>query len=115
MRYLAKLIRIKDGDTFQVLREAGCGIKQELVIRLARVNCPEVPSSEGMRAKHFVEAKFSAAKLIEIEPLKLDKYGRTLANVFLDGDDLSDTLLGLSLAERYVSSMEWCWLDDPLI
>lgn len=102
MRVIARVLRVIDGDTFDV--EVRCfNVTISARIRLYGVNAPEIKGEsrpEGLRAKEFV------AELIEGKDVLLDvvqdrreKYGRVLSRVILeDGRDLSELLLDEGLA-----------------
>jgi endonuclease YncB( thermonuclease family) len=78
---------ISDGDTLNIEKD---GIK--LKIRLAEIDCPEKDQPYGIEARDFVE-KFIEGKTITITPIKTDRYGRTLAHVRANNDDLGEALI----------------------
>lgn len=98
-----------DGDTLR----AG-----DLEIRLYRVDTPEMFSSArcddekaaGRVARAFVQARLDAgARVIAIIAGERDKYGRSLADVEIDGKDLGDTLIEARYARPYQSGWHlWC-------
>ena len=89
-----------DGDTLL----ARAGGKR---IRLLGVDTPEMScrcESEcamARRAKAFTGAKLKEAKRVDLVRFPPDKYGRTLARVYLDGRDLSDMLIEAGLGRAY--------------
>lgn len=87
-----------DGDTFKVLLD-----DKEYTVRMLAIDTPEsVHPSKGVEyygkeASDFTCDKVTKAKTIELEyddnSDKLDKYGRLLAWVFVDGELLQQTLI----------------------
>jgi len=66
-----KVVGVVDGIT--VLHE-GCGEQ----IRLWGVACPENSQDFGAKAKHATSI-LVFAKVVEVEPVTMDRYGRTVA------------------------------------
>lgn len=86
--------RVIDGDTIVCDLDLGwsCWMIGRSV-RLAGVNCPELPTAEGIAARTFTES-LCALALVTVESHSLDKYGRVLGVVRLgDGRSLADELL----------------------
>jgi len=91
-----KVIGISDGDTLTVMHD-----NQGVKIRLAEIDCPESGQPFGQVAKRFI-SDLCFAKVVVIQPVDVDKYGRIVANVILpDGYDLSKELLRAGLAWHY--------------
>lgn len=98
-----KLIRIVDGDTIVVKKSAG----EEEKVRLLEIDTPESVASntylkstgktnciEGRIASDFTKKVLSDREVVylEYDQEKEDRYGRTLAYVWLDQDvDVNDT------------------------
>jgi endonuclease YncB( thermonuclease family) len=82
--YAATVERVVDGDTLLVLIEAGFGIIVRDKLRLRGVNCPELKTPEGDKAKKFVEKLLPAGARIVLKSHKsgTDKYGRFVVDVF---------------------------------
>jgi endonuclease YncB( thermonuclease family) len=76
-----KVIKIKDGDTIVVLLED----KTEQTLRLAEVDCPESGQAFGNNAKQFTSEQVFGKNIIFYKVGK-DRYGRSVAGVFYDGD-----------------------------
>ena len=87
--------RVVDGDTI-VVRGIGR-------VRLIGVDTPEVQhprrgSSEpgGQAARTFLKSWLEGRRVrLEFGPVRTDKYGRTLAYVYLDGTSVTDELIRL--------------------
>ncbi len=104
----ALALSVTDGDTLR---------RGDERIRLLGVDAPETLRPKclaermlGARATVFVKAKVAAAKRVRIERHGLDRYHRTLARVYLDGEDLSQALLAAGLAVEYHGGRRgWKW------
>jgi len=99
-KYLAKIVKIVDGDTVNVVIDLpGFGFRQ-FKVRLYGINTPELrppksdPNREEIKARAR-EAKEALASQVDEKIVTLDcygwgKYGRLLADIHLnEGDGLS--------------------------
>jgi endonuclease YncB( thermonuclease family) len=82
--YSALIDRVVDGDTLLVLIEVGFGIIVRDRLRLRGINCPEVSTPEGVKAKKFVEKLLPVGSTIVLQSHKCatDIYGRFVVDVF---------------------------------
>jgi micrococcal nuclease len=84
--YLAKVIKIVDGDTIDCDVDLGFHTYTRVRLRFARINTPELRGAEkeaGKAAKQFVVEKLVQANdTIMIQTQKTGKYGRWIAEVF---------------------------------
>lgn len=88
-------VAIVDGDTIKVLHNG----KAEK-IRLYGIDCPERKQAYGKKAKQFTSAMvFNQA--VDVSPVTIDRYGRTIAWVYVDGKCLNKELLKAGLAWHY--------------
>ncbi len=99
---------VYDGDTFTA--DLACEPSffcQRVRIRLCGVDTPEMNSHDdkerklAQKSKIFTANHLLAAKEIVLTDLGKDKYCRTLAKVWVDGEDLGALLLRNQLAEIY--------------
>lgn len=103
----AKFLKIHDGDSFWLSVDFGrltSGVTLEipLYFRLAGIDCWELNDSEGrgVAARDFAHLVLDDALKIIIQTYKpetgraqeLEKYGRVLADVWVDGELLADLL-----------------------
>jgi micrococcal nuclease len=105
--YKAKLDRIVDGDTIDLIIDMGFKITTKQRIRLADINTPETYGQKhdteeykaGMRAKNFVVKRLEENQnLVTINTSKLTgKYGRYIGVIWLDD---SKTSLNDELVEK---------------
>ena len=88
-----KCVEVIDGNTIQVY---GVG-----KVQLSQVKTPDLNQSGFSDAKKFVEEK-CLGKIVYLnidDAQPIDKYGRTLAIVYADGDDINRALIDNGLAE----------------
>jgi micrococcal nuclease len=79
--------------------------KQLLRIRLAFCDAPEKKQAFGTRAKQAM-SEMVFGKDIELRQHAIDRYGRTVAQVFVDGKDVSLEMLRQDFAwvyDRYIT------------
>lgn len=109
MKYAHKTTfqRSIDGDTIVVLLDCGVRVYSSQVIRLARINAPEMndPTPEGKekahKARDFIVSFFVPSWECEVETIRQDPYGRWVGEVTRNGKNLSDELLRAGLAVPY--------------
>jgi endonuclease YncB( thermonuclease family) len=89
------VIGISDGDTITVLRG-----KTPIKIRLHGIDCPERGQAFGKRAKRFA-SEMVYKKTVTIAPTDKDRYGRTVAWVYVDDMSLNEALVSAGLAWHY--------------
>jgi endonuclease YncB( thermonuclease family) len=74
--------RVIDGDTLWAQIECGFDTVIREKLRLRGIDCPELSTPEGKKAKDFSSKKLPAGSTIVITTHKDDKYGRYLADIF---------------------------------
>ncbi len=101
--YKAHVNRVVDGDTFDVTIDLGFRITTFQRLRLVKVNTPEIRGSErseGLKVKEYVK-ELIEGKDLSIETFKIGKFGRYVAEVYLDnGEGLSEHLLASNMAKK---------------
>jgi endonuclease YncB( thermonuclease family) len=90
-----KVVGVSDGDTITVMHE-GKGEK----IRLYGVDTPEKGQDFGQRAKKFT-SDLVFGKIVEVDPVATDRYGRTVGHVFMNGLSLNQELIKSGYAWVY--------------
>ena len=91
----AKIVGVIDGDTVSVMHKG-----RPITIRVYGIDCPEDGQDFSNRAKQFTSAR-AFGKTVTIEPRDTDRYGRTVARVLVDEEDLGLALVRAGLAWRY--------------
>ncbi|NML58774.1 thermonuclease family protein [Chryseobacterium cheonjiense] len=76
-----KVIKIKDGDTVVVL----LADNTQKTLRLAEIDCPENGQAFGSNARQFTAGQVFG-KTVVFYTIGNDRYGRSVAGVFYDGD-----------------------------
>ena len=70
-------------------------------IRLAQIDCPEKNLPFGQAAKRYV-LDVAAHKIVTVEVATVDRYGRTIGEVFLsDGSNFNKQIVGAGYAWQY--------------
>jgi endonuclease YncB( thermonuclease family) len=90
-----EVVGIADGDSITVLRN-----KTPVKIRLYGIDCPERRQAFGKKAKQFT-SKMVFRKQVKIKPVDRDRYGRTVAWVYVNGKNLCEELVRNGLAWHY--------------
>lgn len=100
-----------DGDSFWLrvdfgMNTHGVRLVLPLYVRLYGVDAPEMSTDVGKQAAGFTTAALAAAARIVVQTLKPsglplgdEKYGRWLARVWVDGDELADLLRAAGFAK----------------
>jgi endonuclease YncB( thermonuclease family) len=91
-----KVIGVADGDTITVLRD-----RQPQKIRLYGIDCPEERQPFGKRAKQFT-SQLVFGKVVEVEPVTMDRYGRTVAFVQVENVLVNEELIREGLGWVYL-------------
>jgi len=91
-----KVIGVADGDTITVLHN-----KHPEKIRLYGIDCPEKRQPFGKRAKQFT-SELVFGKVVEVEPVTVDRYGRTVAFVQVENVLVNEELIREGLGWVYV-------------
>jgi endonuclease YncB( thermonuclease family) len=87
-----KVVGVTDGDSITVLHDG-----QPEKIRLWGIDCPEKGQDFGTKAKH-VTSILVFAKVVEVEPVTTDHYGRTVAFVRVGATLVNEELIRQGLA-----------------
>jgi endonuclease YncB( thermonuclease family) len=90
------VVGVADGDTITVLRD-----KHPEKIRLYGIDCPEKRQAFGKRAKQFT-SDMVFGKVVEIEPVATDRYGRTVAFVRVEDITVNEELIKEGLGWVYI-------------
>lgn len=96
--WTGRIVGVSDGDTITVLTED----KQQIKVRVYGVDCPEKGQDFGSRAKQFTSDQVFG-KTVNIDPITIDRYGRTIGIVDVNGANLSRLIIE--------SGMGWVYDD----
>jgi endonuclease YncB( thermonuclease family) len=107
--FLASVIGISDGDTLTIQFD-----REPVRVRIAEIDAPEKKQPFGTRSKQSL-AELCFGKLAEITPQTKDRYGRTVARVSCNGQDVSEYQLKNGMAwvfDRYVTDRSLYGIQD---
>lgn len=97
--YKGIILNWYDGDTLTADVDLGFKIHSKVRIRLARLNAWEINSESTYRrrfarhARAFANKSFPVGSEIFISSKRKDRYGRWLAEIEFEGQNISDFLL----------------------
>ena len=90
------VVAVADGDTITVLDES----KQQHKIRLMGIDAPEKKQAYGQRSKESL-SELVYMKDVEVTWTKRDRYGRTVGQVTVDGNDMCLEQIKRGMAWHY--------------
>lgn len=91
-----RVVNVADGDTVTVLNSQN----QTTKIRLYGIDTPEKNQAYGQKAKEFTLSMVKD-QIVDIEPIDIDRYGRTVGIVKIGGTTLNEELLKSGFAWLY--------------
>lgn len=113
-----KFIRAVDGDTVVLLIDHGLSVYSQQILRLARVNCPELKSADpeikkkAMDAKAAVTYLLSTVEFLTCETIGKDPYGRWVSEVWVGAINVSDWLIEEEFAVKYKTGTQTTVVSD---
>ena len=90
-----KVVSVTDGDTIKVLHDG-----KEEKIRLYGIDTPEKGQDFGKKAQELT-GSLVAGKIVEVQQKDIDRYGRIVGLVSVDGDSLSELIINNGYAWVY--------------
>ena len=101
--YRAEVERIVDADTVDLRVDLGFKVYQRMRVRLEGIDAPERFTPEGKVATAWLTEKIPPGTHITIKTNKdkSGKYGRYLATLVLEGEDLNKALVDSGNAVPY--------------
>ncbi len=93
--YQGTVVRIVDGDTLVLLVD-----QQQLKIRLADIDTPERKQPFGTKAKQAL-SDLAFGKQARVVEVTVDRYGRIVGRVYVDGIDVNRELVAQGYAWVY--------------
>ena len=106
---VGQVVGVKDGDTL-VMQVNGA----DIAVRLAEIDAPEGKQAFGHRARHALE-QLALGRQARAIPQTTDRYGRTVARVYLGAVDVSQAMVRLGYAwvfDKYVTDKSLYPLQD---
>lgn len=95
--FRAKVVGVSDGDTLTVLDAA----KVQTKIRLHGIDAPESKQDFGARAKEALSSKVFGRE-VRLVKRDVDRYGRTVADVYVGDRHINRELVAEGFAWHYV-------------
>ena len=86
--WTGQVVSVTDGDTIKVLDPGG----QQVKVRLYGIDTPEKKQAFGQAAKKYT-ANMIAGKVVEIEEVDKDRYGRIVGIVMIGGKNVNQELV----------------------
>ena len=102
----SKVVKVYDGDTIHIIAPLFDGVISRFRVRLNGIDTPELRTKNewekkaGYIVKDMLVEKIGD-KIIELRDVSYDKYGRILANVFLNGENINEWLINTGWAFPY--------------
>lgn len=95
--YKADIISVHDGDTCTAIVDLGMRVSVEITIRLYGINAPEVRGGHrlrGIESRDFLRSKvLMKSVIIKTYKDKTEKFGRWLAEIWLDGVNINQEMV----------------------
>ena len=108
---LYKVVKIKDGDTVELLSPD----HQNITVRFAEIDAPEKSQAFGQAAKQFT-SDLCFGKMVKLVGNQHDRYGRTVARIVLEnGVDVNYEIVKNGYAWQYLAyshNMELAGLEQ---
>ena len=82
--WTGKVVGIADGDTITVLRDG----RDQVKIRLYGIDAPESGHPFGKQSKQNLSSMVYGQS-VQVDVMDTDRYGRTVARIFVDGEDVN--------------------------
>lgn len=95
---------MSDGDTIRVTTAKG----QKVTIRMACIDAPETAQGESGAQATLVLKQLLVAGQVEIRPQTVDRYGRTVAEVYVGGRNVNLEMVRLGMASAYRQYLNGC-------
>jgi micrococcal nuclease len=100
----ATLVSVGDGDTIRVTGANG----QKVTIRMACIDAPETAQGESGTQATLVLKQLLGAGPVEIRPQTVDRYGRTVAEVYAGGRNVNLEMVRMGMAYAYRQYLSGC-------
>lgn len=99
----ATVISTGDGDTLRINQQG-----QAVTVRLACVDSAESDQPSGKAAADRLRQLLPAGQVVEIRPVDTDRYGRTVAEVYVAGQSINLQLVQEGMAVVYTEYLDGC-------
>ena len=118
--HYGKVIKVYDGDTITIATQLYNGSlvpKKEMYkfnVRLSGIDTPEIKTSNVVEHEHAIVARDALltlvmGKVVRLENISYDKYGRILCKIFLDDLNICDWMVEHKYAVVYNGGTKHTW------
>lgn len=99
-----RIIKVYDGDTIRIRINLGLGVFKDEVIRFKLIDTPEMKGPDvamAIKARNWLDKRLRKAiedddtVIIETKNERRCKYHRLLSDVYINGENVSEEMLGL--------------------
>lgn len=91
---------IHDGDTFRAKIDLGFHCSVNINCRLRTINAAEIGTQGSDEAVAWLRRNVFGRN-VEIVSYEMDSFGRWVVDVFLNGANIAEAMIGLGLARMY--------------
>jgi len=91
-----KVIKIKDGDTIEILLQGN----NPITIRLNGIDAPEKKQAFGQKSKEKL-SEMIFGKIVKVDCNGKDRYGRVIGDIYLDEVNINEEMVKSGLAWHY--------------
>lgn len=99
-----RVVKVADGDTITILNPD----MQEVKIRLYGIDAPETAQDFGPQAHKFLDSAVKS-KVVTVDVIDIDQYGRSVGRVLLDGADINGLMISSGYAWLYT---KYCKIEE---
>lgn len=93
---IGKVVSVHDGDTVTLITDNN----QKIKVRLAQIDAPEIAQNYGVESKQYL-ANLVLNNKVAVETETVDKYGRTVGTLILNGVDVNAQQVKVGMAWVY--------------
>lgn len=102
--FVARVVSVTDGDTLRVVDASA----RQVIIRLACIDAPERQQGEPAEGSRLALASMALHRTVRVRPLRTDRYRRTIAEVFVDEENLNLRMVQMGRAFVYREYLRGC-------
>ena len=110
-----KVIKVYDGDTITIASKMPWSDSPlyRFSVRINGIDCPEIRGKSESEKRCAVLARehvdnMSNGKMVRLENVQLEKYGRILADVYVEDESIGRSLIEKRLAVNYDGGNKHC-------
>jgi micrococcal nuclease len=99
----ATVISTGDGDTLRLNQQG-----QAVTVRLSCLDAPESSQTGGKASADRLQQLLPGGQAVQIRPVDTDRYGRTVAEVYVAGQSINLPLVQEGMAVVYTEYLDGC-------